>query len=242
MYQRVELFDLPLDLGVELKDIIAGVSSGRLLMTYLNPFAYHIARKEPDYAANLRRFDLVVCDGVGIQIAARTVFKRPTKVISPDLPGSGHAYLELGAGRAFSLSVVGGTAEVAEKTARYFETEYPGFSGISWFDGYGDSPERAREHILAAQTNMVLVGLGMGLQEAFLLELADKGWKGVGICVGGTFDKIARPEVRYPAWTERTRLRFLGRLIKEPRRMSKRYFFDYQIFIGRYLKYLLGFR
>jgi N-acetylglucosaminyldiphosphoundecaprenol N-acetyl-beta-D-mannosaminyltransferase len=242
MYQRVELFNLPLDLGVELSDIIDGVASGRLLMTYLNPYAYSVARKVPDYAADLRRFDLIVCDGIGVQIAAEAVFKTPTKVISPDLPGSGHAYLEEGASRGFTLCLVGGASEVAEKTARYVQGTYPAFGPVACFSGYGDSPGCAREHILASQTDMVLVGLGMGLQEAFLLDLVDAGWQGVGICVGGTFDRVAEPESAYPAWSERTRLRFLGRLIREPRRLSRRYFIDYRVFIGKYLKYLLGFR
>ena len=56
--------------------------------------------------------------------------------------------------------------------------------------------------------DLVLVGMGMGRQEHFLLELRNQGWEGAGICVGGFIDKLADPALRYPKWTERDGLRF----------------------------------
>ena len=116
--------------------------------------------------------------------------------------------------------------------------EYPGISRISAYDGFGESPQEALQYILKDKSDLVLVGMGMGRQEAFLLKLIDAGWRGAGLCVGGFFDKLANPELEYQPWAEKTRLRFLGRLVREPRRLSRRYFIDYQRFILLFLKNL----
>lgn len=237
---RVSLFEMPLDIGIDSQDVMTRLASGYLLLSYLNPYAYSVAKSNLDYAANLGRFDLVVCDGIGVQKAVEAVFKLTTPVISLDYSGIGHKYLQLGADRKMSLCLVGGEKEVIRAAAAKINKEYPGFEKVSAFSGYGKSLAEGRKFILESKPDLVLAGLGMGKQESYLLELVDNGWRGVGICVGGFLDKLAKPQLAYPEWTEKTRLRFLGRLIKEPLRLSKRYFIDYQPFIGMYLKHLLG--
>jgi len=239
-FKRVSLFELPLDIGVDRQDVMERVAAGNLLLSYLNPYAYSIIRKLPAYASNLRRFDFIVCDGIGIQMAVETVFKVNTPILSLDYSGLGHDYLQLAANRNMTLCLVGAEQEVVRKAAAIIRERYPGFRTITPFSGYGKSPGEARKFILEAKPDLVLAGLGMGLQESYLVELVDSGWTGVGICVGGFLDKLARPQLEYPGWARKTRLRFLGRLIKEPRRLSKRYFIDYQPFIGMYLKHLVG--
>lgn len=238
--KRVSLFEMPLDIKVDAQDVIERVASGKLLLSYLNPYAYSIIRKSPDYASNLRRFDLVVCDGIGIQIAVNTVFKVTTPILTPDYYGIGHDYLLMAAKRNMTLCLVGAEQEVVCAAAVKIGEEYPGFKTITAFSGYGKSREDAKKFILESSPDLVLAGLGMGLQESYLLKLVDSGWSGVGICVGGFLDKLAKPQLKYPKWTEKTRLRFLGRLIKEPRRLSRRYFIDYQPFIRMYLKHLVS--
>ncbi len=240
MNNRVSLFNLPLDIGVSSKDVLTQLASGSLLLTYLNPYAYSIAKTDPDYAENLGRFDLVVCDGIGVQIAVESVFKLTTPVISLDYSGIGQNYLQLGASRNMSLCLVGGTEEIVSAAAIKINSDYTGFEKVSAFGGFGNSTNEGKSFILESEPDLVLIGLGMGRQEAYLLDLVDCGWRGLGVCVGGFFDKLARPQVNYPRWSEKTRLRSVGRLIKEPRRLSKRYFIDYQPFIGMYLKQLFG--
>ena len=237
---RVSLFQLPLDIGIDNGDVLDLLIPGKLLLSYLNPYAYSIAKSDQDYALNLGRFDLVVCDGIGIQTAVEAVFKRTTPILTPDFSGIGHEYLQLGASHKMHLCLVGSEIAVVENAATKIKDDFPGFDKISAFSGYGKAPDLAKRFILESRPGLVLAGLGMGRQESYLLDLVDSGWQGIGICVGGFFDKLAKPHLDYPKWTERTRLRFLGRLMREPRRLSKRYFIDYQTFIGMYLKHILG--
>lgn len=237
---RVSLFEMPVDIGLDARQVIDRLASGNVLLSYLNPYAYSVVKTNPDYASDLRRFDLVVCDGIGVQIAIKAVFKINTAAIPLDFYGIGHDYLQMGASRKKSLCLVGGDQDVVDAAKARIDKDYPGFRNVNAFSGYGDSPDKARKFILESDADLVLAGLGMGKQESFLLDLVDSGWCGSGICVGGFFDKLANPQLKYPKWTEKTRLKFLGRLIKEPRRLSRRYFIDYQSFIGLYFKHLLG--
>lgn len=234
--KRVLLFGLPLDIKIYEQDVLSCIESGDCLLTYLNPLAYSIVRQQPEYADNLARFDLIVCDGIGIQAAVKSVFKCDTPILTPDYSGIGQAYLKFAAHRNLSLCLVGASIEAVSKAAISLEDQYPGLRNIDVFCGYGEDLEQAKKVIVQSETDMVLVGMGMARQESYMLELKNSGWKGIGVCVGGFIDKLARPELQYPAWTEKTKLRFVGRLIREPRRLSKRYFIDYQTFIKLYLK------
>lgn len=233
---RVSLFGLPLDIGIDERDLLEQFDTGSCLLTYLNPQAYSICRKNPSYATDLTRFNFVVCDGIGIQAAVKSFFNCRTAILTPDFSGIAHTYLEYAAKKGLSLCLVGGRRWVVEKAAAVIDKKYPGLGEIDSFCGYGDDLYRARERITESAKGMVLVGMGIGRQETFLLELSDGEWNGIGICVGGFFDKLARPELEYPAWSEKIRLRFLGRLLKEPRRLSRRYFVEYQPFIKLFLR------
>ena len=236
--KRVSLFGMPVDIGIDKQDVIRRIASGSFLLSYLNPYAYSVVKTRPDFPTNLEKFELVVCDGIGVQKAIEAVFKVTTPIISLDYYGIGSDYLQLGADQKMKLCLVGAKEEDIHAAATSIANDYPGFAAIDAFSGYGSSPAEAKQFILSSSPDMVLVGLGMGLQESYLLELVEAGWNGVGICVGGFFDKLAKPQLKYPEWTEKTRLRFLGRLIKDPRRMSKRYFIDYQPFIRKYIKHI----
>lgn len=236
---RVSLFEMPLDIEVTKQDVLRRIKSGNLLLSYLNPNAYTVAKKVPNYASDLRRFDLVVCDSIGIQAASNAVFKTNTTIISLDYSGIGRDYLQLCAHQKMSLCLVGAELTTVNIAAAKIKERFPDFRSISEFSGYGESLTKSKAFILQSAPDLVLVGMGMGQQESYLLDLVDSDWSGVGICVGGFFDKIANPQVDYPKWTEKTKLRFLGRLIKEPRRLSKRYFIDYQPFIKMYIKHLI---
>jgi len=239
LHERIRIFGLPLDCGIDERDVINRISQGRLLITYLNPLAFRVTQEFPGYASNLDSYDLVVCDGIAIQKSVELVFNRTTPILSLDFSGIGHACLAHASCMRWSGCLVGGRPGVAIKAAEVISSKFPGVNNLLCYEGYGKSLEKAREEIIDVRPDFVLAGLGMGRQEPFLLSLAESGWQGVGICVGGFFDKIVNPELDYPEWSVRLGLRFLGRLAKEPRRMSKRYFVHYLPFMKLYVGYLL---
>ena len=71
--------------------------------------------------------------------------------------------------------------------------------------------------------------MGTGLQERFLLDLADLGWTGLGLTCGGYLDQVLTGGgVRYyPDLVDRLHLRAAYRLLQEPARLLPRYTRDY---------------
>lgn len=236
--KRINLFGLPVDVELNSADVLEHIKTGNLRLSYLNPYAYTVASKNLEYVTNLNAFEIIVCDGIGIQTALKTVFGISTPILTPDYFGIGRDYLQLASERGMSLCLVGADTLTVDKAALRIGSEYPGLVNLKAFSGYGEGPEEAKKFITENETRLVLVGMGMGLQESYMLSLVDSGWTGVGICVGGFFPKLANPDLEYPEWSKKLNLRFLGRLVKEPRRLSRRYFIDYQRFIGLYLKHV----
>ena len=78
--------------------------------------------------------------------------------------------------------------------------------------------------------------MGAPRQERFLLNLRESGWRGAGFTCGGFFDQVSGNGDYYPAWIDRLNLRFLYRLVREPRRLWRRYLVDYQVFLRLYMK------
>jgi N-acetylglucosaminyldiphosphoundecaprenol N-acetyl-beta-D-mannosaminyltransferase len=56
----------------------------------------------------------------------------------------------------------------------------------------------------------------------------------MGFTCGGFLDQIIKYKGAYPEWIDHYNLRFLYRLIKEPKRLWRRYLIEYQVFLYRY--------
>ena len=237
--RRELLFGLPLDVETSEGFVLDRIYEGKFLLTYLNPYSYFVAKNDLGYERILQEFDCVVCDGIGVQIACKTVFGVLTPILSLDFSGIGKEYLQLASEYEMNVCLVGGKVDVVQRAAEHIRRKFPGIPRVEAFCGYGDGPHRAAKFILSDDTRLVLAGMGMGIQEEFLIQLAESGWKGTGLCVGGFFDKLANPQLEYQAWAANTKLRFLGRLVREPKRLSRRYFVEYRQFIKLYCEYIL---
>jgi UDP-N-acetyl-D-mannosaminuronic acid transferase (WecB/TagA/CpsF family) len=64
--------------------------------------------------------------------------------------------------------------------------------------------------------------MGAPRQEAFLVALADSGWKGVGFTCGGYFDHLGEGFHYYPRLIDKFNLRWFYRIAREPRRLGYR--------------------
>ncbi|WIM73054.1 WecB/TagA/CpsF family glycosyltransferase [Corynebacterium suedekumii] len=82
--------------------------------------------------------------------------------------------------------------------------------------------------------DVIVLGLGAGLQDELAVELHEI-LPGAVICTaGGWIDQFARREQYFPAWVHSLRLGWLWRIIHEPRRLTHRYTLDaVAILLGR---------
>ncbi len=232
---RASLLGMPLDTGLTPGQVLEHLGGSPVLLSYLNPFAWAIARRDTDYLENLEKMDLVVCDGIAIQKATRRFLGQETSIISLDYSGIGQNYLKLLQQRGSRICLVGSTEANLLKAKLKLKTDFPSINIIATFPGYENGPEDARDFILEREPDFVLAGLGMGQQERFLLALREQGWPGTGICVGAFIDRLANPDHDYPAWSVRLRVRFLGNLSRRPFYYLRRYCVDYLPFLKQYM-------
>jgi exopolysaccharide biosynthesis WecB/TagA/CpsF family protein len=95
-------------------------------------------------------------------------------------------------------------------------------------DGYEElpSPEQLGEQVRTAGCDLVILGLGSPRQDHYAVELAalNKGSSLIVTC-GGWLDQVHQSGY-YPAYAYLLRVNWLVRLLREPRRLWKRYFVD----------------
>ena len=139
------------------------------------------------------------------------------------------------------LAVVGATPESNRRFAIFLSKNFPGIDCVYLRNGYFTSVEQqlsvARE-VAAVSPDIVLIGLGAGLQEQFGLQIIAAGASSVIYTCGGFIDQTANAGRNYyPVWVDHWNLRWLYRIVREPRRLLLRYALDYPRFALLYLRY-----
>ena len=207
-----------------------------VIVTFVNPHACYLAQKHPDYVALLAAHDIVACDGIGMVKAARACGCKDLHRESFDFTSLAGPVMEAAVENGLSVGLVGGKPGVSQQAARVLTEQYPNLNIIACYSGYAEEPVEARQFFINNQVDLVVCGMGVPLQEAFLVRLAEEGWAGTGFTCGGFFDQIITGESYYPDWVDRLNIRFLYRLLKEPKRLWRRYLVEYRVFLARYAK------
>ncbi len=205
----------------------------RLILTFVNPLACSLATKHDDYTGLLERFDIVGCDGIGMAKAAQISGLTGLKRESPDFSSLMGPVFKWASSNQRTIGFVGGKSGVSEKAASIIQQEFANLKIDACFTGYKNDPEKALQYFTENQTDLVICGMGAPLQERFIIKLVSNGWYGIGMTCGGFLDQTSLNVAYYPLWVDRLNIRFLYRLVKEPRRLWRRYLVDYQIFLQR---------
>ena len=87
-----------------------------------------------------------------------------------------------------------------------------------------EEQERIREHVRAAQPDILLVGFGAPKQEKWIAANKDALGVPVSIGVGGSFEMAGGVLGRAPLWMQECGLEWLYRFAQEPQRLWHRYF------------------
>ena len=194
-----------------------------LILTFVNPLACALDKRNADYTVLLEQFDIVGCDGLGMVRAAKASGLSEVERESPDFTSLMWPVFQWAADNAQTVGFVGGKPGVADKAVSVINQEIPELNIVACFNGYEEEPAKAREYFIGNRTDLVICGMGAPLQERFLIQLVSGGWQGIGMTCGGFLDQTIGVAIYYPQWVDRMNLRFLYRLVKEPRRLWRRY-------------------
>ncbi len=172
------------------------------LMTFVNPLAVKLVRSAGGYGDMLRRMDAVFCDGIGLAVAARWFGGFPLERISFDSTSLAPRVFAFAREHGQSIVLVGGKPGVAEIAAERIGEVFPGIRILAALDGFQPA-ETLVETVTGLAPDVVISGMGAPRQEAFLLSLADAGWRGVGFTCGGYLDHLGDRFDFYPAIVDR---------------------------------------
>lgn len=191
------------------------VQAGAGTTTWLNHWSLMYA----NWSA-LTRMDRIGFDGTFLQLAlykaGRHVHRTSADLVMPFVL---HSVL-----RPHSrIVVVGAAPGVAQQASTRM-----GAHEICCFDGYADLRRLRKnpEELVALKPQVILVGLGAGLQEEVAVQFHTVCPEAIVCTVGGWLDQLAQSEHYFPRWVHRLRLGWLWRIIHEPRRVLRRYTFD----------------
>lgn len=200
------------------------------LATFINPYSYLKLRVRRDL---LVAMDRVYVDGALLARLLRWI-GIPAKRLSLDMTSLAPVVLDEVArsqGRVVFIGGEPGTAQRAlSRLSRQFELS--GGKAYSGFFGEGHHRRDVINAIVQYDPDVVLAGLGVCLQEQFLIDLREAGWQGAGFTCGAFLSQTAAGHKTsyYPKFINSLGLRWLYRIYDEPR-LFRRYTVDYLAFM-----------
>lgn len=205
----------------------------RLDITFVNPDYARRAHRDPQMASDMRRFDLVLTDGWGIMAGALLLgYRVPERLANDDIGGDVFSLCHrLGA----STFLFGSAPGVAERAAQTLRRAYPGIAiaGVEhgWWDvvrghpGRYDPDDSARivERINGSGADFLWVGMPSPLQQRWVVENRSRLAVPVLATGGSYLDHVAERVDWYPRPLRSLGLCWAYRLVRDPRRLWRRY-------------------
>ena len=164
---------------------------------------------------------LLVPDGIGIVRSSKMLGYDITERIT----GIDIAYelLKLGNKYHKKIYLFGSMQKVIDMMLEVLKKDYPNLIIVGSSNGYVNDKDKVFDEIYKLKPDIVLVALGIPLQEKLIYKHLNKFDKGIFVGVGGSFDVISGYKKRAPKIFIKLNLEWLYRIIKEPKRI-KRFF------------------
>jgi len=223
--RRVDLFDTSID-AVTMDDAVAlareavatGAPHQHVVLNAAKVVAMH---DDPRLAGIIRSCDFVQADGMPIVWFSRLVQRPlPARVAGADL------FVHLVAAAAedgSSVYFLGAQPDVVQRVVDVFTAEHPKLRVAGFHHGFWQHDDDVIADVRAAAPDYLFLAIPSPRKEFWLNEHLNALGVPFVMGVGGSFDVVAGVITRAPRWMQRVGLEWSWRLIKEPRRMFKRY-------------------
>lgn len=230
--QRLDLFGVRID-HVDLTSAVDRIrwfldSGGAHQVVTVNLDFLYLAEQNATFRLTLNEADLAVPDGMPLVWLSR-VLGTPLKgrVTGVELM---HECCRIAAKSDVGVFFLGGAPEVAALAAARAEERYPGLR-VAWYSPpFGpispDEDERIVETVIQAKPGFLFVALGAPRQDLWIREHRERLGVPVAMGVGCVLDLLAGTVHRAPAWIQSLGFEWSYRLLREPRRLWRRYLRD----------------
>lgn len=216
---------------------LASLPEGKLLINTVNAHSYNTARKDSLFAEALMNGDVLIPDGVSIVNACKWIKAKSQpkeRIAGWDLFSFEMEKLEKKGG---TVMFMGSSQKVLDLIVKRAAEVYPHLKVVTYSPPY--KPEFSDEDnkaiidaINAANPDLLWIGMTAPKQEKWTYSH----WEELDIhchvgTIGAVFDFFAGTVERAPMWWQRHGLEWLYRLLKEPKRMWRRYIIGNALFL-----------
>lgn len=227
---------------LRLRELLAWIEaalgrSGPAVVFYANVYAANLIHSDAAFRAAYDLADVVFCDGQGLRVGGAILGQPlPERFTPPDWVDRLAAVC---AARGTGVFLLGGRPGVAAEAAARLRSRHRGLR-VSAYHGYFLGEPGGEAAALAAirafGPGLLLVGMGMPLQERWVAARRAELAVPVVITVGALFDYLAETVARGPRWLTDNGFEWLCRLVVEPRRLWRRYLIGNPAFFLRVLR------
>lgn len=244
----MKMLELKILSVIESKEQLMNIPEGKVLINTINAHSYNVAQKDSLFAEALKNGDYLIPDGASIVKACRWLKAKSQpkeRIAGWDLFAFEMQRLNVRSKKddvRGKVMFMGSSEVVLQKIRERAVVDYPNLDVVTYSPPYksvfSDSENAAIiTAINAANPDLLWIGMTAPKQEKW----AYQHWNELNVnchvgTIGAVFDFYAGTARRAPMWWQKHSLEWLYRLVKEPRRMWKRYILGNPIFILNLLK------
>lgn len=215
------------------------IPSEKTIVNTINPHSYITAKEDKLFQKALQNSDILLPDGIGVIWA----IKRHYGIITEKIAGADLHQMILEKvndlhGRVFYL---GAAQKTLNRIERRIKKEFPNIETDSYSPPFKENFSDEENQEMVRRINefapdVLFVGMTAPKQEKWIESNKHSLNSKVISGIGAVFDFFAGTRKRPPRWMINYKLEWLGRLLKEPRRMWRRNFISTPLFILDILK------
>ncbi|MFV5685826.1 WecB/TagA/CpsF family glycosyltransferase [Flavobacterium sp. GB2R13] len=215
-------------------DLEECIATGKTLINTINQYSFCIAEKDTAFKKALQQSDILLPDGMAIVAAIKLLNRTKIKKIAgADIHHHLLDNLNKKGGTCFYL---GSSENTLHKIVIRLSKEFPNIKVQTFSPPYKTAFSVAEnkqmiEAVNAFQPDVLFVGMTAPKQEKWSFEHKEQLDAKIICSIGAVFDFYARTVVRPHSFWIKLRLEWFIRLVKEPRRMWKRYLYYGPVFI-----------
>lgn len=216
---------------------LRSIPEGKVLINTINAHSYNVAQKDSLFAEALKNGDYLIPDGASVVKACKWLKAKSQpreRIAGWDLFRIEMEKLNIRGGKCFFM---GSSEKVLELIKEQAAEDYPNIKVETYSPPY--KPEFSNEDNAAiisainqANPDLLWIGMTAPKQEKWTYSH----WKELDIhchvgTIGAVFDFYAGTAKRAPIWWQNHSLEWLYRLVKEPKRMWRRYVIGNPLFL-----------
>lgn len=234
---------------VESKGALKDVYDGKVLINTVNAHSFNVAQKDKLFAEALKNGDYLIPDGASVIKACKWLKAKSQpkeRIAGWDLFVFEMQRLKERSkkedGRCLKVMFMGSSEKVLAKIRENAAVDYPTLDVVTYSPPY--KPEFSDEDnnaiikaINDANPDLLWIGMTAPKQEKWTFQH----WNELKIhchvgTIGAVFDFYAGTAKRAPQWWQDHSLEWLYRLLKEPKRMWRRYVLGNPLFVWNIVK------